>query len=82
MERDFLFVRGIIDRVKLTCLECDDRLTWCLCTLWWSTLTRFLDAGRKSLAFSVSIDIDLVFVWVVDTDFISVRRIELGLISV
>ena len=44
---------------KLTCFECDDRLTWFLCG-WWSKLTRFLDAGRKSLGFSVSIEIDLV----------------------
>ena len=28
-----------------------------------------LDAGRKSLNFSVSIEIGLVFVWVVDIDF-------------
>ena len=27
-----------------------------------------LDAGRKSLGFSVSIEIDLVFVWVDDID--------------
>ena len=48
---------------KLTCFKCDDRLTWFLCGLWWSKLTRFLDAGRKSLGFSVSIEIDLVSVW-------------------
>ena len=32
-------------------------------------LTRFLDAGRKSLGFSLAIEIDLVVVWVVDIDF-------------
>ena len=43
---------------KLACFECDDRLTW---FLWgWSKLTRFSDAGRKSLSFSVSIEIELV----------------------
>ena len=41
-----------------------------------------LDAGRKSLAFSVSIEIDLVFVWVADIDLISVWRMELDLMSV
>ena len=45
-------------------------------------LTRLLDAGRKSLGFSVSIEIDLVFVWVVDNELISVWGIELTLISV
>ena len=45
-------------------------------------LTRLLDAGRKSLGFSVSIEIDLVFVWVVDNELISVWGIELNLISV
>ena len=46
-----------------------------------SKLTRFLDAGRKSLGFSVSIEIDLVFVGVVDIDLVSVWGIELCLIS-
>ena len=41
-----------------------------------------MDAGRKSLGFSVSIEIDLVLVWVVDIDLILVWGIELGLISV
>ena len=45
-------------------------------------MTQFLDAGRKSPDFSVSIEIDLVFVWVVDIDLISARGIELDLISV
>ena len=56
---------------KLNCFKSDDRLTWFLCRSWWSKLTRFLDGGRKSLGFSVSIEIDLVFVWVVDIDLIS-----------
>ena len=38
-------------------------------------MTRFLDAVRKSLG------IDLVFVWAVDSDLISVGEIELGVIS-
>ena len=42
----------------------------------------FLDAGRKSPGFSVSIEIDLVFVWVVDIDLISVWGIEHDLKSV
>ena len=45
---------------KLSCFECDVRLTWFLCGWWWSKLTRFLDERRKSLGFSVSIRIDLV----------------------
>ena len=45
-------------------------------------MTRFLDAGRKSLRFSVSIEINLVLVWVVDVDLISAWEIELDLISV
>ena len=35
-------------------------------------LTWFVDAGGKSLGYSVSIEIDLVFVWVVEIDSISV----------
>ena len=38
--------------------------------------------GRKSIGFSDSIEIDLVFVWVVNIDLISVWGIELDLISV
>ena len=45
---------------KLTCFECDDRLTWFLRALWSSKLTRFLDAGLKSLGFGVRIEIDVV----------------------
>ena len=55
---------------KLTWLKCCDRLTWFSCGWLWLKLTWFLDAGRKTLGFSVSIEIDLVFVWVVDTDLI------------
>ena len=40
------------------------------------------DAGRKSHGFRVSIEIDLVFVWVVYINLISVRGVELDLISV
>ena len=42
----------------------------------------FLYAGRQSLAFGVSIGIDLVFVWVVEIDLSSVRGMLLDLISV
>ena len=38
-------------------------------------------AGRNSLGFSVSIEIDL-FVWVVEADLISVWGVELDLMSV
>ena len=67
---------------KLTRLECDDRLTCFSCGWWWSKMSRFLDTGRKSLGFSVSIEMDLVFGWMVDIDWTLVRRIELDLISV
>ena len=39
-------------------------------------------AGRKSLGFGVSFEIDFVVVWVVDIDVVSVWAIELDLISV
>ena len=41
-----------------------------------------LNAGRKSLGFSVSIELDFVFVWVVEIDLISLWGIQLDLISV
>ena len=67
----------------LACFECDDRLTWFLCGWWWwSKLTRFLDTGHKSLGFSVSINIDLVFVRVVDIDLITLWGTKHDLISV
>ena len=56
---DLFFSVGIgIDLVfcvqaEIDFFNCDDRLTWFLCG-WWSKLTRFLDAGRKSLGFSVA----------------------------
>ena len=46
-----------------------------------SKLTLFLCAGRKLLVFSVSMEIDLVFV-MVEIDLISMWGIELDLISV
>ena len=42
----------------------------------------FLFQGRKSLDISVSMAIDLVFVWVVEIDIISMWGMELDLISV
>ena len=65
---------------ELTCCECDDRWTCFLCGWWRSKLTRALDAGRKSLGFSVSIENGLVFIWVVDIDLIPVWAIELDLV--
>ena len=56
---------------KFTCFKCDNQLTCFLCRWWWwLELTRFLDAGCKSNGFSVSIEIDSVFVWVVDVNSI------------
>ena len=43
------------------------KLIWLLCG--WSKLTWFLNAGRKSLVFSVSMQIDLHFVWVLQIDW-------------
>ena len=57
---------------KLACFKYDHRLPWFLCGRMQSKLTRFLDAGRQSLGLRVSIDIDLI----------SVRGMELALISV
>ena len=68
------FARGVeIDcmRAETNLLLCGDPLTSFYCGL--SKLGWFLDAGRKSLGFSVSIEIDLVFVWVVKIDLISLR---------
>ena len=45
-------------------------------------MTRFLYAGWKSLGASVSIGIDLVFVWVVEIDLALVWGRKLDLISV
>ena len=47
----------------------------------WSKLTWFLYAGRKSLDFSVGIKIDLAFVWVIESDLISVPEMETFLIT-
>ena len=77
------FVRGIeIDRVRA---EIN------LVLVWWSMGLFFVwvvvveidsiyNAGRKSLGFSVSIKLDLVSVWLVDIDLISVSGIELDFI--
>ena len=46
-----------------------------------SKLTSFLCPGRKLLVFSVSMEIDLVFV-MVEIDLISMCGIELDLVSV
>ena len=65
-ENDLFLVRGSIDLVLVRVVEID--------------LVFF--AGRKSLGFSVSIELDFVLVWVVDIDLISLWGIELDLISV
>ena len=51
------------------------------CGCWWSKFARFSDAGHKSVGFTVSIEIDLVFVRLVDIDLILVWWIEIDLIS-
>ena len=56
------------------------KLIWLLCRS--SKLTCFLNAGRKSIAFSVSMQIYLHFVWVVRIYLISVWGIELDLVPV
>ena len=47
-----------------------------------SKLTLFLCASKKKLVSSVSMEVDLFFVWVVQIDLISVWGIEVDLISV
>ena len=49
---------------------------------WVVELTWFLNAGRKSLVFGVSMKTDLHFVWLVRIDLISVWEFELDLIPV
>ena len=49
--------------------------------VWVVEIDLVLNAGRKSLVFSVSMRIDLHFVWVVQIDLISVFGIELDLIA-
>ena len=55
IEIELVFVCG----AKMTCFKCGDLLTWFLCG--WSKLTWFLYSGRKSLGFSVNIELDLFF---------------------
>ena len=50
--------------------------------MWVIEIDLFLYARRKSLDFSVSIELDFVFVWVAKVDLISIWGIELDLISV
>ena len=45
-------------------------------------MTWLLYAGLKSLRFSVSTELDFVFVWVVEIDLISLRGTQPELISV
>ena len=45
-------------------------------------MTCYLCVGRKSLVFTISMTIDVVFVWLVQIGLISVRGIEFDLISV
>ena len=55
---------------RISWFKCATRLTFLLCRWRWSKLARFLDAGRKSLGFSVNTEIGLFFVGVVDSDLI------------
>ena len=64
VEIDYVFVCG----TKMTCLWYGDRLTWFLCG--WSKMTCFLCAVRKGPGPSVSIETNLVFVWVVEIHLI------------
>ena len=45
-------------------------------------MTLFLDAGRNSLGVSMGIEIDFVWVWVVDIDLRLVWGIEVDFLSV
>ena len=49
--------------------------------VWGSRLTSSLYAGRKSLGFSVGLEINLVVVWVVEIDLVSVWGIKHDLLS-
>ena len=50
--------------------------------VWVVEMTWFLSAERKSLVFSVSMQIDVHVVWVFQTDVISVWGIEVDFIPV
>ena len=56
------------------------KLIWLLCR--WYKLTCYMYAGRRSLVFKMSMEIEFVFVWVVQIDLISVGEIGFDLISV
>ena len=57
---------------KVTGSQCGDRLTCFMCRL--SKLTWFWYVSWKSLAFSLSIELDFVFLWVVEIELISMWR--------
>ena len=74
---------------RLTCFFCAGRkwlvFMWrwiAFFCVWVIEIDLFLYARRKSLDFSVSIELDFVFVWVAKVDLISIWGIELDLISV
>ena len=75
---------------NLTCFLCggQNRLRFCvkakdyLVLIYGSKLPWFRYASRKSLGFSVSIELDVVFVWVVEIELSSLWGTELDLISV
>ena len=52
-----------------------------LCGWWWSKWTRFLDAGRKLLGFSLGIEIYLVIIWVVDIDLVFIWVVDIDFTS-
>ena len=85
IESDLFLVRGI----EIGRLRAEVNLFWVLWSMdfvfVWVVVVNIdldLDAGRKSLCYSVSIEIDLVYVWVDNIGLISVWRLELDLISV
>ena len=85
IQNDMLFVRG--SKLTWFCVQAENDLF-----LAWGSIhcgfvlviidSIFLFQGRKSLDISVSMAIDLVFVWVVEIDIISMWGMELDLISV
>ena len=64
----------------MTSFQCTDKFH--LVIAWVVDIDLVLKSGRKSLVVSVSMQIDMNFVWVVQIDLISVWGIELDLILV
>ena len=64
-----IYLISVWDQIELD-FSLGMKLIWLLCGR--SKLTWFLNAGRKSLVVSVSTQVDLYFVWVVQIVLISV----------